>query len=152
LGHDVTVVSAVFPGEKRLSAPVARYVYRDVPVVCIDKNEYPNTRVKDTYYQPELAAVLRTILEELAPDIVHVTHLINHTGVLLEVASALQIPAIGTLTDFFGFCYTNKLEDARGQLCSGPNARRSNCVSCFLSAVVNGPKGKRLPSFLRRGI
>lgn len=151
LGHEVTVVSAIFCGEPRAGAPVTRYHHQGVPVVCIDKNAHPHGRVKETYYQPEMAPVLREILEALQPDIVHVTHLINHTAVLLEVTAALGIPALATLTDFFGFCFNNKLEDYRGDLCRGPNKSRSNCLACFLSAVASGPRGKRLPRWLKHG-
>ena len=65
------------------------------------------------------------MLEEIRPDIVHVTHLINHTAVLLEEAGKVGCPVVATLTDFFGFCYNNKLEAANGQLCAGPNRLRS---------------------------
>lgn len=139
LGHEAIVVSAIFPGEARRQELVSHYEYEGVPVYCIDKNQYPHTRVKDTYYQPELRGVLRDLLAKIAPDIVHVTHLINHTAVLLEVADELSLPTVATLTDFFGFCYNNKLEAADGSLCSGPNARRTNCLACYLKARGEQP-------------
>ena len=132
MGHDVTVVSAVFAGEPKTEGLVTRYLYDDIPVVCLDKNFYPNTRVKDTYYQPGFADVLRTVLGELDPDIIHVTHLINHTAALLEVVAESDKPLVATLTDFFGFCFNNKLETADGDLCAGPNPARSNCLACYL--------------------
>lgn len=151
LGHQVSVVSAIFPGEPRAAAQVTRYVYKGIPVVCIDKNTLPHTRVKDTYYQPEIAPVLRGILQELQPDILHVTHLINHTAVLLEVAQSLEIPTVATLTDFFGFCFNNKLETSTGELCDGPDAARSNCLACYLSAAVGQP-GSRMPTWLAKPV
>ena len=74
--------------------------------------------------------VLHSILRELAPDIVHVTHLINHTAVLLEVTNQLKISAVATMIDFFAFCLNNKLETAEGKSIQGPNKTRSNCISC----------------------
>ncbi|MBE0575134.1 MAG: glycosyltransferase family 4 protein [Desulfuromonadales bacterium] len=139
MGHDPVVVSAVFPGEPKKDTVVSKYEYDGIPVVCIDKNYLPNTRVKDTYYQPEMRSLLRDMLTEIKPDIIHITHLINHTAVLLEVAESLGIKAVATLTDFFGFCFNNKLEAADGTLCSGPNQQRTNCLACYLKANSKHP-------------
>jgi len=131
LGIDVQVVTAIFAGEPRAPELVTRYEYEGVPVTCIDRNHLPHARVKETYYQPELAAVHERVLRDLAPDAVHVTHLINHTASLLEVTAALGIPTFATFTDFFGFCFNNKLEAADGSLCAGPSPSRRNCMACF---------------------
>lgn len=139
LGHDPVVVTAMFPGEERQAAVVTRYEYRGIPVVCFDKNYVPNRRVRDTYHQPEVKEVLEAVLDEIRPDLVHVTHLINHTAVLLEVLCAKGIPTVGTLTDFYGVCFNNKLENAAGELCAGPNESRSNCLACYGKAVSSQP-------------
>src|SRR5262245_19227162 len=134
MGHDPVVVSVRFPGEPRRSKEATLYEYERLPVYCIDKNYFPNTRIRDTYYQPKMRGVLRELLCEIRPDLIHVTHLINHTAVLLEVAAALHIPVIATFTDFFGFCFNGKLEAAAGSLCYGPNPSRTNCLACCLKA------------------
>jgi glycosyltransferase involved in cell wall biosynthesis len=141
-GHDPVVVSAVFPGEPSAGELISHYTFDDIPIVCIDKNFLPNTRVKDTYYQPEMRPVLEHLLQELKPDLVHVTHLINHTAVLLEVTKALAIPTFATLTDFFGFCFNNKLEAADGKLCAGPNPKRTNCLACYLKDAARAPSAE----------
>ncbi|WP_025119480.1 MULTISPECIES: glycosyltransferase family 4 protein [unclassified Serratia (in: enterobacteria)] len=137
-GHDVSVVSAVFQGEAKQPQLINRYSYQDIPVIAIDKNAIPHSRVKETYYQPEMRDVLEEILLELKPDVVHVTHLINHTAALLEVVGKLNIPTYTTFTDFFGFCVNNKLEAADGDLCAGPAPSRSNCVACYLKESAQG--------------
>lgn len=142
MGHDPVVVSAIFPGEPSTGEFISRYEYNNIPVVCIDKNFFPNTRVKDTYYQSEMRPALEKILRELRPDLVHVTHLINHTAVLLEVTKALEIPTFATLTDFFGFCFNNKLEGADGSLCDGPNSKRTNCLACYLKDAAQSPSAE----------
>jgi glycosyltransferase involved in cell wall biosynthesis len=131
LGIDAQVVTAIFAGEPRAAELVTRYEYQGIPVTCIDRNHLPHARVKETYYQPELAGVHERVLRDLAPDAVHVTHLINHTASLLEVTAALGIPTYATFTDFFGFCFNNKLEAADGSLCAGPSPSRRNCMACF---------------------
>ena len=133
-GHDVYVVSAKFPGETVEDDFLTRYEYKGIPVYCFDKNKLPHTRIKDTYYQEGMRQPLKDLLVELSPDIIHVVHLINHTAVLLEVIRELNIPVIATFTDFFGFCFNNKLQAANGDLCFGPDASRSNCLACYLKA------------------
>lgn len=137
LGHNVTVVSGVFQGEPQCESALTRYAFDGVDVIAFDKNFVPHSRIRETYYQEAVRPFLRQVLQELKPDIVHVTHLINHTAVLLDEVSAANIPVVATLTDFFGFCFNNKLEAADGSLCAGPNVLCSNCIACFLKASNN---------------
>ena len=138
-GHDVTVVSAIFHGEARAGELVTRYDYGGIPVVAIDKNYLPHRRVKETYYQADMCGVLERVLGEIRPDLVHVTHLINHTAALLEACGNLDIPTHATFTDFFGFCLNNKLEGADGELCAGPSRSRANCIACYLKDAARDP-------------
>jgi len=147
MGHDVTIVSAIFQGEPLAAELVTRYEYQGIPVICIDKNQLPHTRVKETYYQPSMGPVFENILSQLQPDVVHVTHLINHSAVLLEITSKLGIPTYATFTDFFGFCFNNKLETASGELCSGPSTTRANCVTCY---IKDAARSSHAESWMRR--
>lgn len=132
MGVDVHIVTALFPGEVAANELVTHYEFQGLPVTCIDKNRLPHTRVRDTYYQEGMRPVLEKVLRRIRPDVVHVTHLINHTAALLEVTQALGIPTYATFTDFFGFCFNNKLEAANGDLCAGPARNRSNCMACYI--------------------
>jgi glycosyltransferase involved in cell wall biosynthesis len=138
-GHQVEVVTALFQGEPEAASLVSRYDYEGIPVTCIDKNKIPHTRVKETYYQQEMRPVLEQVLRDIKPDLVHVTHLINHTSALLEATQQLGIPTYATFTDFFGFCLNNKLEAADGELCKGPLPSRMNCVACHLKDASRNP-------------
>lgn len=132
MGFDVHVVSGIFTGEAAAPETISHYTFQDIPVTIIDKNKLPNSRVKDTYYQVEMRPILEQVLKTIKPDIVHVTHLINHTAALLEVTSELGIPTFATFTDFYGFCFNNKLEASNGSLCSGPSRSRNNCIACYI--------------------
>ncbi|MGA2550123.1 MAG: glycosyltransferase family 4 protein [Burkholderiaceae bacterium] len=150
LGHTVTVVTTHGESNVRQTENTTRYTYLDIPVISIDKSRYPNKVVRDTYQQPMMYDVLDSIVAELRPDIAHVTHLINHTATLLEVLNARAVPAIATLTDFFGFCFTNKLEAADGSLCAGPNRNRSNCLACYFKGAAEASSQSRLVHWVNR--
>lgn len=145
-GHDVVVLTANFVGEPTLPTPIQRYLVDGIRVVRLDKNRLPHHCVAETYLQPSMAPILREVMEAERPDLLHVTHLINLTASLLDVARDLGIPAVATMTDFFGFCYTNRLEDVKGDLCAGPSPSRSNCLACYLGA--RWLHGSRLPAVL----
>jgi glycosyltransferase involved in cell wall biosynthesis len=146
-GYDVTVVAGVFAGEPQRGEIVSRYEYAGVSVVAIDKNYQPQTRILETYWHEAMRPHLARVLDEIRPDLVHVTHLLNHTAVLLEETRARGIPIVATLTDFFGFCYNNRLEAADGSLCAGPNLLRSNCIACHLRAVDQWSGERPAPRF-----
>ena len=149
LGHSPVVVTAVFAGEPVQETLLHRYEFEGIPVISIDKNRMPHTRVKETYYQPDMMPVLDALLEEIAPDVVHVTHLLNHTAVLLEVLGRRSLPAVATFTDFFGFCYTNKLEAHDASLCAGPAMPAINCLACHLKESAAWSTTRRA-AFMRR--
>ena len=137
LGHQPIVVSGVFQGETAKAELVTCYDYEGLSIYCIDKNHVPHASLQETYFQPRMREVHMDLLRALRPDIIHVTHLINHTAALLDAAKDLGIPAVATFTDFFGFCLNNKLQTASGGLCSGPNRERTNCFSCAAKAGIN---------------
>jgi glycosyltransferase involved in cell wall biosynthesis len=131
-GHDPVVVTATLAGEPAQETLVQEYSYEGLRVISIDKNVYPDRRVRDTYEQPALRHLHERVLQNLQPDVVHVCHLISHTTALLDVTRRMGIPTFATLTDFFGFCYNNVLENTKSELCAGPDAMRANCIACFL--------------------
>lgn len=132
LGHEPTVVTATFAGEPGQDALIERYLIDEIPVLRIDKNLLPHTGLGETYLQPGMAEVQARVLREIVPDVVHVTHLINHTASLLAVCERMALPTFATFTDFFGFCFNNKLEAADSSLCAGPDRLRANCIACLM--------------------
>ncbi|UUZ69980.1 glycosyltransferase family 4 protein [Polaromonas sp. P2-4] len=150
MGHEPVIVSAVFQGEAKRKSVITRYEYMHIPVYCLDKNYCPHHTVRETYYQAALLELHKQLLSEIKPDLVHVTHLINHTASLLDATKELGIPAIATLTDFFGVCFNNRLEAANGSLCDGPSADRTNCLTCYLKARTDSGQAGVMASLLGR--
>lgn len=138
-GHEPVVVATVPFGEPGQETAIEEYSYEGIRVVSIDKNFFPNRCVRDSYEQPALRHLHERLLRKLRPDVVHVCHLIGHTTALLDAARRMNIPTFATLTDFFGFCFNNQLENANGELCAGPDRQRANCIACFLKLAGARP-------------
>jgi glycosyltransferase involved in cell wall biosynthesis len=152
MGHEAAILTAVPFGEEGPGKLYSGYEYDGLKVHCIDLNLMPHSRFKDTYYRPELYPILRDIVSSINPDIVHVTHLINHTATLLEVLRDLTLPTVATLTDFFGICFNNRLEYFDGSLCRGPNRRSTNCLYCYLNTVRLFSSNALVGPLMRNGV
>ena len=145
MGHDAVILTATPYGEAGAGRIHSQYTYDGLTVHCLDLNLMPHRRFKDTYYRPELHGLLRDVVSDIGPDLVHVTHLINLTATLLDVLREMRIPTMATFTDFYGICFNNKLERYDGTLCRGPDRHSMNCLCCYMKAAQDFPSG----SFLR---
>lgn len=137
IGHEVTVLSAVFAGEPKREDLVTRYVFEGVPVICIDRNYLPSHTLQEYYDLPALEQVLDGILAAERPDVLHITQLMNHTVALVRTANRRGIALFATLTDFHAFCFNGRLEDAQGAPCLGPDALAANCLACLVRESAN---------------
>lgn len=150
LGHEAVILTAVPWGEEGPGELLSAYEYDGFPVHVIDLNKKPHERFKDTYYRPDLKPLFSRVLEAVRPDLVHVTHLINHSASLLEVIGEAGVPAVATLTDFFGFCFNCKLEAFDGSLCLGPDRFSSNCLACYMRVSEGYPMRRTVKPWLRQ--
>ena len=98
MGHDAVILTATPYGEAGAGRIHSQYTYDGLTVHCLDLNLMPHRRFKDTYYRPEMHGLLRDVVSDIAPDLVHVTHLINLTATLLDVLREMQIPTMATFT------------------------------------------------------
>jgi glycosyltransferase involved in cell wall biosynthesis len=153
MGHNPTILTAVYYGEKGPGEPRFTYEYGGLTIDCIDLNTKPLDNFRQSYSRPDLYPLLKEMIQQRQPDIVHVTHLMGHTGVLLEVIRDLKLPAIATLTDFYGICPNSKLISHRGGLCMGPNRRSTNCLTCFIKGHnYMFSDWKRMAGFIRNDL
>jgi glycosyltransferase involved in cell wall biosynthesis len=118
-GHEVTYFFSgrLYPllGGPRLR----RWHHRGVAML-----EVVNSPLYDHGRQPELELseprtedMLKRVLHELRPDVVHVQELAGLPFSLLDVIREAHIPAIFTLQDYYALCPTFKLLDAEGRVC-----------------------------------
>ena len=71
---------------------------------------------------------LRTLLDEVRPEIVHVHHLAGHAASLLSVVRQARIPVIYQVQDWWALCGRVNLVNRAGEPCPGPTLAR--CSSC----------------------
>jgi len=151
MGHDPIILTALPLWEAGGTDQFYfTYEYDGLIVHCLDFNLRPHTSFKQIYHRPELYSVYAEILDNIKPDIVHVTHIINHTATLLEVLRDKNVPTVATLTDFFGICFNAKLDREDGNLCSGPNEKSTNCLQCYLQKADIFPKQQMLSNSLMK--
>lgn len=99
---------------------------------------------KDRYVHPPLDAAFVRMLEDFRPDIVHFGHL-NHLSMRLPVlASALNIPCIFTIHDFWMMCprgqfiqMENSPDGTTWPLCSGQDSGKcaDRCYRRYCSGI-----------------
>jgi glycosyltransferase involved in cell wall biosynthesis len=151
MGHDPVILTAHPLWEE--GGPEGfhvTYAYDGLTVHSLNFNLKPHNTFRQIYYRPELYPVYDELLDEIKPDIVHVTHIINHTATLLDVLRDKKIPVVATLTDFFGICFNAKLQMEDGALCGGPNQKSTNCLRCYLQKVDIFPKQQVLNNHLMK--
>lgn len=135
LGHRPTVLTVGAPGSELGPGLYASYTYEGVPVRALRPSIFGARTFQDTLHRPNLDEHYRQLLRELAPDVLHVCHLIHFTPRLLAVAGRTGIPLFVTLTDFWGVCWAGQLTTQRRQkACAGPDALAFNCVADFYDA------------------
>jgi glycosyltransferase involved in cell wall biosynthesis len=145
MGHDPIILTALPLWEEGGTDQFYfTYEYDGLTVHCLDFNLKPHASFKQIYHRPELYPVYAEIIDNIKPDVVHVTHIINHTATLLEVLRDKKIPTVATLTDFFGICFNAKLDREDGALCRGPNEKSTNCLRCYLQKADIFPKQQML--------
>lgn len=115
-GADIAVREDVHEG-----IPVQRLAFAPDAGGDLVREEYDNTRV---------ASAVRRLWEAQRPDLVHVTHFGHLSTSVAQVAEALSIPWVATLTDFWAVCPTGCLLRTDGALCTGPHELGA-CVRCL---------------------
>lgn len=128
LGHVPVVVTNIPAGDEAQTELVETFEFDGIQVFRIDQNKIPEDSPKEFR-----AALHRSVLQQISPDIVHVCHLLGHSTALLEVAEELSLPTFATFTDFHLLCPRATLATADGDICDGPNASRSNCINCGIA-------------------
>ena len=84
---------------------------------------------------PKLAPTLERLFErtllETDPDVVLISHLINHSPTYVSIAHRWQVPVVIELHDFFFACERAHLDRFSGERCGGPEGGRACATHCY---------------------
>ena len=131
--------------------------------VCVDELDTDESRVRVVrvvnnlshvshfrleYDNPFLDEAFHQVLTEARPDIVHIQHLGNLSGSLLQVPAQLGYPVVLSLHDFFVACARHYLIDNHTRLCPGPD-RGERCIAC-LESVTSADEARRRFAYFER--
>ena len=120
-GHAVSYVFAGRQYPVRRRTRLRRWERAGVTMLeVVDSPLYDHGRQPDLELdEPRTEALLRGVLDEVRPDVVHVHELAGLPSSVLELPRERGIPVLFTLQDYFALCPVFKLVDARGRSCLG---------------------------------
>ncbi len=128
LGHTVRVLTAVHDLAAR------PHTVRRVVCGAIDVVEIVNARLEGTleasYRVPGIDRALAEVVGDFEPDCIHAQHLLNLSTGLFDAASALDVPVVLTLHDYWLSCPRDGLRRrADGTICVEVDHRV--CAACL---------------------
>jgi glycosyltransferase involved in cell wall biosynthesis len=127
-GHDVTVLTRRTPVAPPTIA--LEHEHRDgVDIVWgagggITVGLYPT-------HETQMEHVLQRTLAERTPDVVILSHVLNHSARYAHVAHRWGIPVLLELHDFFAACPLAHLQRISGERCLGPDGGAACAAACF---------------------
>ena len=150
-GHRVTVFA------RMADAAAEEFSVRDdeldaaeprVRVVRVVHNLSHVSHFRLEYDNPFLDEAFHRLLTEDRPDIVHIQHLGNLSGSLIQVPAQLGCPVVLSLHDFFFACSRHYLIDNHTRLCPGPD-RGERCIAC-LESMTSAEEARRRFAYFER--
>ena len=121
---------------------VTRDTYQGVAVARLDANwtagPDPNRYLYDN---PVIADRVAALLDEMQPDLVHITSCATLSASVIRVVKQRGLPLVITLTDYWFICPRISLLHADGHVCDGQTSAWE-CLTCLLW----GAKAYRLPA------
>lgn len=128
-GHTVEVLHPVRDGA-RARYSIAAHAVDGLVVHELANPGDPWKRFADSYQNRGVEAACARLLDQLAPDVVHFTHLLWGLSVdLPRVAREHGAATVATLTDYGLLCHRGQLFDHRERRCSVPS-EAGDCARC----------------------
>jgi glycosyltransferase involved in cell wall biosynthesis len=94
-------------------------------------------RALDQAYDPEMGALVKTLLAEQKPDLVLILNFYQISLASVEAAKALNLPVVHIATDFIPVCRRATLIRWNGDSC-GVGESVKSCAECFVSQRLPG--------------
>ncbi len=138
-GYETLVLSANPPDQdaRRRGGPeTSSYEYEGVRVHIIEEAlRLKSNQFSSEYYNPSVRQYFKTLLDDFAPDLVHVYHAQNLSSSIIDEAVERKIPVVISATDFWFICPVVQLKRPDGSVCRGPSPLAINCLTCYTPAL-----------------
>ncbi len=125
-GHSVRVLFSRPVPEKTMPLAPFHDAFQGLPTIQIpvpaDELDKPNN--------PRVRHMIRQVLRQERPDVMHIHSLQNLSFAVLDAAYQSAVPTVYTAHDFSFLCASSILQDAYGMVCSGPDDL-DKCVRCM---------------------
>jgi glycosyltransferase involved in cell wall biosynthesis len=131
-GHEVHVLT-VDPDARGKSIDVSYedYDYLGLKVRALGlPRRFKLDLVRDEYDNDLVADHVRSYVNRIKPDAVHMFHLMRLSGSVIDLFLELGVPVVYTPTDFWAICVRTTLQKPSGELSTGPDEISSNCLEC----------------------
>jgi glycosyltransferase involved in cell wall biosynthesis len=132
-GHEVHVLT-VDPDFQEGSIDVSHrdydYLGMKVRALGLPTRRFRLDTVRDEYNNDLIADHVRSYVNRIKPDAVHMFHLMRLSGSVIDVFRELGVPLVYTPTDFWAICIRTTLQKPSGELSTGPDEISSNCLEC----------------------
>jgi GT2 family glycosyltransferase/glycosyltransferase involved in cell wall biosynthesis len=133
------------PGRPQLE--VRRRRAGRVPVFSINNTFQLCAGFAESYENPHLLRIAASVLDEFAPDVVHIQHLTCLSTRLPGEIAARGIPIVLTLNDYWLACHRGQLFDLDDARCDGPFD--DGCARCIPAGALAGPGSYAAARFVR---
>jgi glycosyltransferase involved in cell wall biosynthesis len=138
-GHEVHVL-AVNPDTQGRSIDVSHedydYLGLKVRTLGLPRQRFRLDSIRDEYNNGLVADHVRSYVNRIKPDAVHMFHLMRLSGSVIDVFRELGVPVLYTPTDFWAICIRTTLQKPSGELSTGPDEISSNCLECRSAEMV----------------
>lgn len=134
LGHELTIVTRAPPVADEAEWTLRRETFQGLRVIRVTRR-LERLRVRETYAPPEAKAVFERVLDEIAPDVVHVQSILHLSIEWLDVARARGVPYAVTYNDYWAICARVQLMRPNGALCERNQGH--GCIVCIRKSRSN---------------
>ncbi len=143
-GHSVVVLTRTDHIEDLDGQDWSEYIHEGIRVLAVDMVTHADSSFEGSFERKDLEAIYGEILCVERPDVIHCCHLSYLGANFISVAARIRVPTIVSFTDFFGICWTNRLQKVHGGLCRGPDVDGLNCIQDVLRSVQRPYEGSIL--------
>lgn len=127
-GHEVTVLTR--HDAEAPPSPILQHTVRNGIDVAVIAGGGP-LHGRFPKLAPTLERLFERTLLEANPEVVLISHLINHSPTYVSIAHRWQVPVVIELHDFFFACERAHLDRFSGERCSGPEGGRACATHCY---------------------